>query len=207
MHAESDSVFGMRAGGIGPTHDDVTLKAVASAFGTIIEEDANMMALLPALCKVEEGQELSEAQRRFAQLPRGGNLLWPRLAKAGDWPIYLYDNIFVLPGVPQFFKKKLDTIIDNYMRQRKVVTARARVAANEPSLVSYIDAVVAAFPTVKIGSYPVNAMADTVVTFEWMEGSGHGCAEDVMDAARALEAELATVSPPPSVTLDDVDTI
>ena len=70
MHAESDSVFGMRAGGIGPTHDDVTLKAVASAFGTIIEEDANMMALLPALCKVEEGQELSEAQRRFAQLPR-----------------------------------------------------------------------------------------------------------------------------------------
>ena len=85
----------MRAGGIGPTHDDVTLKAVASAFGTIIEEDANMMALLPALCKVEEGQELSEAQRRFAQLPRGGHLLWPRLAKAGDWPIYLYDNIFL----------------------------------------------------------------------------------------------------------------
>ena len=60
---------------------------------------------------------------------------------------------------------------------------------------------------VKLGSYPVNGMADTVVTFEWMEGSEEGCVADVSAAARALEGHVSRLQPPPTVTIDDLDSI
>jgi len=195
------------SGGVGPTHDDVTLKAVASAFHTVVEENSHMLELLPAICKLNEDERLSPSQKRLAMLPRGGDLVWSLNAKEGDWPLFLYKNVFVLPGVPQFFKKKLDSIINSFVTSSLIVTARARVTAAEPLLVGCINEVVAKFPTVKIGSYPVNEMADTVVTFEWMDSSSEGCAADVLLAAQALESKVSLLQPPPAVTIDDIDSI
>jgi hypothetical protein len=54
-------------------------------------------------------------------LPRGGDLVWGEGKYKSDWPLFLYGNVFVLPGVPQFFKTKLDTILHSFIPARKVV--------------------------------------------------------------------------------------
>ena len=53
-------------------------------------------------------------------LPRGGDLVWGEGKYKSDWPLFLYGNVFVLPGVPQFFKTKLDTILHSFIPARQV---------------------------------------------------------------------------------------
>jgi molybdopterin-biosynthesis enzyme MoeA-like protein len=57
---------------------------------------------------------------RLAMLPRGGDLVWGEGKYKSDWPLFLYGNVFVLPGVPQFFRSKLDTILHSFIPARKV---------------------------------------------------------------------------------------
>eukprot|EP00802_Teleaulax_amphioxeia_P013664 Tamp_13717.p1 GENE.Tamp_13717~~Tamp_13717.p1 ORF type:complete len:529 (-),score=121.49 Tamp_13717:105-1640(-) len=197
----------LSSGGIGPTHDDVTMHAIASAFHTQVQENAEMLALLPGVCRVSDTDALSPSQRRLAMLPRGGDLVWGTGEHKSDWPLFLFDNVFVLPGVPQFFRAKLDTILNSFIPARKVFTARARIAAPETSLVSSIDHVVKGFPAVKIGSYPVNGMEETVVTFEWLQDSEDGSVQEVSQAALALERKIQEQNPMTKVTIDDSDSI
>jgi len=44
----------------------------ASAFHTVVEENVQMLGILPSICKLTNSEPLSESQRRFAMLPRGG---------------------------------------------------------------------------------------------------------------------------------------
>jgi molybdenum cofactor synthesis domain-containing protein len=171
-----DHVF--TSGGVGPTHDDVTMAAIAHGFGTAVMRHPELEAKVRAYWK----DQLAEANLRLADVPSGAELVY---GKDQIWPVICYRNVYILPGVPALFRRKFVDIRDRF-RAQPVTAARLYVDLEEGELAPHLDAVVAAHPTVKIGSYPRFSERDfrVVVTLE-------GPAEvEVHAAFAALSARL-----------------
>jgi molybdenum cofactor synthesis domain-containing protein len=140
-----DVVF--TSGGVGPTHDDVTIEAVAQAFGV----DCVVDPVLERLLKKVYGESLTEAHLRMALIPRGSELVSKSDA---HWPATLVRNVFVLPGVPEIFRMKLESVRAHLTGSRPFVSQAAFVNLEEVDLKERLDAVVTRHPDVEVGSYP-----------------------------------------------------
>ncbi len=139
-----DHVF--TSGGVGPTHDDVTMVAIAKAFDTAVVRQPELEGRVRAYW----GDKLSEPNLRLADVPRGAELVY---GKDQVWPVVCVNNVYILPGVPALFRRKFVDIRDRF-RTEVVTIARVYVDADEGAIANDLDAVVAAHPAVKIGSYP-----------------------------------------------------
>jgi len=95
--------------------------------------------------------------------------LGARLRSApGEWPILQCSNVFVLPGVPQFFQAKLSRVCAHFLVPNpRTLSRKVSLTAPELDIVSCLNAAVAAHSAVTFGSYPVCLGAvKTVVTLE-----------------------------------------
>jgi len=126
-----DYVF--TSGGVGPTHDDLTMAAIARAFGTQVVIAPQIERML----RDYWGESLQEANLRLARVPEGAELV-PEGAK---WPAVKYRNIYMLPGVPALFKKKFDSIRERF-RRAPFQEVRLHCLEGEGSLVPHLEAVV-----------------------------------------------------------------
>jgi molybdopterin-biosynthesis enzyme MoeA-like protein len=160
---------------VGPTHDDVTLAAVARAFGQTVHRRPELAQLLTDFY----GDRLTEGHLRMADVPdgtelvtefEGGDDVVEARGKRTPWPAFLVKNVFVLPGIPQVFAMKLGAV-----RARLRKTAGAAFVSHavitdmdEGNLKPLLDATVAQFPDVEIGSYPawIGAPYRTKLTFD-----------------------------------------
>lgn len=99
-----DYVF--TSGGVGPTHDDITIAAVAAAFDVPLQLHPELDAMIQA----HFGDRCTPAHRSMAQVPEGVFLDF-----SGDmrWPVYVMRNVYILPGVPSLFRTKFDAIATN----------------------------------------------------------------------------------------------
>ena len=140
-----DVVF--TSGGVGPTHDDVTIEAVAQAFGV----DCVVDPVLERLLKKVYGESLTEAHLRMALVPRGAELVSKSDA---HWPATLMRNVFVLPGVPEIFRMKLESVRAHLSGSRPFISQAAFVNLEEVELKERLDSVVQRHPDVEVGSYP-----------------------------------------------------
>jgi molybdenum cofactor synthesis domain-containing protein len=147
-----DLVF--TAGGVGPTHDDRTLAAVAAATDRPLQRHPEMEAVLRA----HFGAALQPAVLALADLPQG---TVPRATPG--WPALRLDlperacRVYLLPGVPELLRAKLERLADDpseLPRGTGWTLVTVEVPADETQLVAELDEVVAAFPDVEIGSYP-----------------------------------------------------
>lgn len=142
-----DHVF--TSGGVGPTHDDVTLPAVARAFGMAISRRPELEALI----RTALGTELHPRDLRMADIPEGAKLIYGDPPDPTRWPVVAVGNVYVLPGVPAIFRRKFDIL--RPMLQGQPIFGRFILSREgEGSIAAALDAVVAAFPGVTIGSYP-----------------------------------------------------
>ncbi len=145
LRSSVDVVF--TSGGVGPTHDDVTIEAVARSFGV----DCVIAPELAELLRAAYGDRCSDVHLRMAKVPRGATLL-----RSVDvrWPTTVMGNVFVLPGVPEIFRAKLDTV-RAHVRGAQPFAARAvYLNVEEAEVTPLLDQVVARHPDVEIGSYP-----------------------------------------------------
>lgn len=152
-----DHVF--TSGGVGPTHDDVTMAAIARAFGTTVVRHPELETKVRAYWK----DQLAEANLRLADVPSGAELVYPGgrsesgplhdRGKDQIWPVVCYRNVYIMPGVPTLFRRKFIDIRDRF-RAEPVTAARIYVDLDEGELAPHLHAAVAAFPAVRIGSYP-----------------------------------------------------
>jgi molybdenum cofactor synthesis domain-containing protein len=134
------------SGGVGPTHDDVTIKAVAAAF------DQKVVRALPyeALLREYYGERLTDMHLRMADVPEGARLLaTPELR----WPTVAVDNVYVMPGVPQIFRAKMAILREELKGSGTFFSHAVYVALDEPTLAPLLDRLAAAHPDVNIGSY------------------------------------------------------
>jgi molybdenum cofactor synthesis domain-containing protein len=174
--ARFDHVF--TSGGVGPTHDDVTIAGIARAFGTTVSRHAELEAKIRGYWK----DQLAEANLRLANIPTGAELVY---GKDQIWPVISYRNVYILPGVPALFRRKFVDIRDRF-RAEPVTAARLYVDADEGELAPHLDAIVAAHPGVKLGSYPRFSERDFRVLLT-LEGAAEA---EVTVAFEALAARL-----------------
>lgn len=169
------------SGGVGPTHDDVTMEAVAQAFGRKVVREPTLVELV----RQTFGDKTSDAHLRFADVPEGAEL---RRAPDVSWPTPVVENVWILPGVPEVFRMKLATLRAWVRGPRAFVTRALVLRSDEVELKDMLDAVVAAHPAVSVGSYPAlfNPRYRTRITFD---------GTDELAVLAALEDLRARVDP------------
>jgi molybdenum cofactor synthesis domain-containing protein len=169
------------SGGVGPTHDDVTIEAVAKAFDVKVVTSPRMESMLRAHYK----ERCTEGHLRMALIPEGAEL---ETTAEITWPTVRLGNVWVMPGVPEVFRMKIPVVVARIGPGRAFVSHAVYTKMDEGDLKPLLDRVVAAHPDVDVGSYPkwLDPSYKTKLTF------------DGRDEARVLAARDAFVAMLPS---------
>src|SRR3546814_3591697 len=77
----SDLDYVFTTGGIGPTHDDITVDAIAAALGVPVVYHPQALAILERHY-ARRGEPLTEARKRMARVPEGAALIENRMSGA-----------------------------------------------------------------------------------------------------------------------------
>ncbi|SFP50618.1 competence/damage-inducible protein A [Sphingomonas rubra] len=115
LRARNDYLF--TTGGIGPTHDDITVDAIAAALGVGVVHHPEAMAVLERYYATRGG--LTEARARMARVPEGAGLIVNKVSGA---PGIRIDNIFIMAGVPHITAGMLDALTGTLEGGRPVVS-------------------------------------------------------------------------------------
>jgi molybdenum cofactor synthesis domain-containing protein len=133
-------------GGIGPTHDDLTIAAVADAFSVSLVEHPDLVDRMQAYLKAPP----TEAHRRLTRVPEGCQL---ETTAEGHWPVLRHENVYIFPGVPRLLQKKFDSI-QHHFAGRALYGGALMLEGDEASLCAQLEDVVRRHPDASIGSYP-----------------------------------------------------
>jgi molybdenum cofactor synthesis domain-containing protein len=161
------------SGGVGPTHDDVTLPAVARALGRGLERHPQLAENI-ARWHRRRGAEAPEAALRMADVPEG-----TRLVGDPGFPVMVAENVVILPGPPQFFRMHLDAFTER-LTAPPFQLAALYLTLGEDHFAAALAGVARDHPGVDIGSYPRFDDADprVKVTFEAKEADRVAAALD-----------------------------
>jgi len=144
------------SGGVGPTHDDLTMEGISRAFGTKVVRHP----LLEEMLRAHYGPGIAERNLRMAEVPDGAHLVGPSEASEQNlWPVVAYENVYILPGVPQIFRRKWKAIRERF-RTTPFFLKSVYTTLDEGAMAHELDAIVARFPSVQVGSYPTLVAAD-----------------------------------------------
>ena len=144
MSAAYDHVF--TSGGIGPTHDDMTMEAVAQAFGRKVTRSETIAERIQRA----QGREPNDSQLKMAMIPEDAQLV-----DAGDlwFPVVIVDNVHVFPGIPELLMKKFESIRERF-RGVPVLLKRVYVKRRESDIAHSLNELLGAYPELMLGSYP-----------------------------------------------------
>lgn len=142
--ASFDHVF--TSGGIGPTHDDLTIPAIAAAFDVPVVRNDELAELIRAVSPLERNL-------RMADVPQSAVLLRGPASAESCWPVVAVQNVYVLPGVPSILQRKFTMIRDRF-RTSPFFSRAVYSREGEGVIADMLDKAAADFPAVAIGSYP-----------------------------------------------------
>ena len=147
LRARNDYLF--TTGGIGPTHDDITVDAIAVALGVDVIHHPRALEALERYYATRGG--LSETRARMARVPDGAELIENRLSGA---PGIRWGNIFIMAGVPHITAGMLDALTGTLEGGRPVVSKTIGCWVAESEVADLLRATEKAHAGVAIGSYP-----------------------------------------------------
>jgi molybdenum cofactor synthesis domain-containing protein len=136
-------------GGIGPTHDDITVDAIAAALGVPVEVHPDARATLEGYYATRGG--LTEARLRMARVPAGAELIVNKLSGA---PGIRHGNIFILAGVPHIAALMLEALTGTIEGGLPLVTATVGCWCAESEVAELLAQVERDHQGSQIGSYP-----------------------------------------------------
>ncbi len=144
MSAAYDFVF--TSGGVGPTHDDLTMDGVARAFELPIQVYDSIVERIERA----QGQAANESLLKMAALPAGAALI-----DAGDlwFPLVVVGNVYVFPGIPELLRRKFESIRERF-RGVPFALRRVYVRLRESDIAAELHALLGEFPQLLLGSYP-----------------------------------------------------
>jgi molybdenum cofactor synthesis domain-containing protein len=177
LRAEHDYVF--TTGGIGPTHDDITVDAIAAAFGVPVVVHPQARAILEEYYRDRPGG-LTEARLRMARVPEGAELIPNPTSGA---PGVRMGNVFIMAGVPYIAASMLEALTGKLEGGRPVVSVVVGARAPESDVADLLRETEAAHPGVAIGSYPFFK--------EGLYGANFVIRSEDKDLARATGEDLA----------------
>ncbi|MBB4268142.1 competence/damage-inducible protein A [Roseospira visakhapatnamensis] len=140
-----DHVF--TTGGIGPTHDDITAAALATAFGVPLIRHPDAVAILTD----HYGDALTEARLKMAETPEGAALIDNPVSAA---PGFRMGNVHVLAGVPAIMRAMLESLLPGLNGGPPLLSRSVTAPAREGELAAPLAAIQARWPRADLGSYP-----------------------------------------------------
>ncbi len=147
LRAQNDYLF--TTGGIGPTHDDITVDAVSEALGVPVVIHPEARALLERYYADKGG--LNEGRLRMARVPDGSELIPNRMSGA---PGIRRGNVILMAGVPHIAAGMLDALTGKLEGGAPLITETIGCWIAESEVAHLLNEVVEAHPTCQIGSYP-----------------------------------------------------
>ncbi|MEA3065375.1 MAG: hypothetical protein QOJ27_1827 [Sphingomonadales bacterium] len=147
LRAENDYLF--TTGGIGPTHDDMTVDAIAHALGVPVVVHPKARAILEAYYATRGG--VTEARLRMARVPEGAELIENRLSGA---PGIRLGKIFILAGVPHIATLMLEALSGTLEGGRPLLSRTIGCWVPESEVAELLADVERAHEGCQIGSYP-----------------------------------------------------
>ena len=184
LAARFDHVF--TSGGVGPTHDDLTMEGVARAFGSTVIRHPELEALLRGYY----GARLQERNLRMADVPDGAHFVHGDATPG--WPVIAMRNVYILPGVPELFRKKFASIKERF-RDQPFHLKSVFTTSEEGQIAHELDRIVAAFATVQVGSYPTFSQPDYKVKVTIEGKDAEAVARACEDLCRALGVSVVRV--------------
>lgn len=144
FHRRFDVVF--TSGGVGPTHDDITMEGVALALGRRIMRHPLLEGKIREYLK----DRVNEAHLKMAEVPEGAELIDDDKLL---FPTVKVEDIYILPGIPEILRQKFlsfkdQLAVDPYYL--KVIYTREV----ESVLAEHLNATLREFPELLLGSYP-----------------------------------------------------
>ncbi len=179
LRLRNDYLF--TTGGIGPTHDDITVDAVAAALGVEVVIHPEARAILERYYEPRGG--LNDARLRMARVPAGAVLIPNRMSGA---PGIQVGNVFLMAGVPSITAGMLDALTGTLEGGLPVLSATIGCWVAESEVAELLRVTEQAFDGCQIGSYPFFREGKTGANFVIRSTD----AEIVAACASALAAGL-----------------
>ena len=136
-------------GGIGPTHDDITVDAIAKALGVPVVVHPDARAILEGYYADKGG--LNEGRLRMARVPEGAELIENRMSGA---PGIKIGNLFLMAGVPHITAGMLDALSGTLQGGRPLVSVTVGAFAPESEVAEILRKAEQSADGISIGSYP-----------------------------------------------------
>jgi molybdenum cofactor synthesis domain-containing protein len=139
-----DVVF--TSGGVGPTHDDVTIRGVALALGRRVIRHPLLESKIREYLK----DEVNEAHLKMAEVPEGAKLIDDNKLR---FPTVKVEEIYILPGIPEILRQKFLSFKDQLAVDPYYLKA-IYTREVESTIARYLNATLREFPELLLGSYP-----------------------------------------------------
>tara|TARA_R110000868_G_scaffold190862_1_gene434710 strand:- start:11771 stop:12502 length:732 start_codon:yes stop_codon:yes gene_type:complete len=134
-------------GGIGPTHDDITMECVAKAFGVGVERHEPTVKAFEDFYK----GKTNEAMLKMAHFPEGADLIPNPLSIA---PGFKMENVYCMAGVPKIMRVMLEAIIPTLQRGTEIFSKSIDVFVGESIISRGFEEIQRHYADVDLGSYP-----------------------------------------------------
>lgn len=140
-----DHVF--TTGGIGPTHDDITARCIAAAFGVdlVLHERAHQ------LLRAHYGKDLNAARKKMAMIPQGARLIDNPISRA---PGFTMGNVHVLAGVPAIMQAMVKSLLVSLAGGAPLLSLCVSSSLPEGTIAEELCAIQKRNKDLEIGSYP-----------------------------------------------------
>ncbi|MEO5492621.1 MAG: molybdopterin-binding protein [Sphingomonas sp.] len=182
LRARNDYLF--TTGGIGPTHDDITVDAIAAALGVGVVHHPDAVAVLERYYATRGGA--TEARLRMARVPEGADLIPNRLSGA---PGIRIGNIFIMAGVPHITAGMLDALTGTLEGGQPVISRTIGCWVAESEVAELLRETERAHEGVAIGSYPFFRDGRVGANFVVRSPDEALVAATIADLTARLEAE------------------
>lgn len=147
LRARNDYLF--TTGGIGPTHDDITVDAIAAALGVPVVHHPDAVAVLTRHYAARGG--VTETRLRMARVPGGADLIPNRMSGAPGMRI---GNVYIMAGVPHITAGMLDALTGTLEGGAPLLSSTIGCWVAESEIADLLRATEQAHDGVQIGSYP-----------------------------------------------------
>jgi FAD synthetase len=144
--------FVFTTGGVGPTHDDVTIEGIARGFSVPVVRHPEIENRM----RQRLGGDVNEARLRMANVPEGAVLLATEALFA---PVVNIQNVYIFPGIPRILQERFDAIKERF-RGAPYLLKNVFVRYGEGVIASALNELLAKFPHLLLGSYPVLDLPD-----------------------------------------------
>jgi molybdenum cofactor synthesis domain-containing protein len=175
-------------GGIGPTHDDITVDAIARALGVGVTVHPKARAILEAYYATRGG--LSDARLRMARVPEGAELIENRMSGA---PGIRLGNIFILAGVPHIATLMLEALSGTIEGGKPLLSRTIGCWVAESEVADLLGETERAHEGCQIGSYPFfrdGRVGANFVIRSTDEAALEACFSDLVRRLQAAEREV-----------------